>query len=198
MRPALTRPPLYQRSAILKPQTVKICPIPAPFLHFPSRNVAEYATDASGPRIGPAESWIQPMPEGHTAPRREDPARTLRYVLTALAAGLIASTVVAKPRPGPWAPVRHPDRQQTIAPVHVQQPIHYPRSARMTGVHTEQRPADRLLREFRVELRVADLAPPDGRMKLVCPAAPSLTRFAAPPKLSMETGRRSAQTGRRP
>ena len=88
------------------------------------------------------------MPQGHTVQRREDPARTLRHVLAALAAGLIAATVVAKPRPGPWAPVRHPDLQQTVAPVHVQQPIHYPRSARMTGVHTEQRPADRLLREF--------------------------------------------------
>ncbi len=88
------------------------------------------------------------MPEGHTVRRREDPARMLRNMLAAVAAGLIASTVVAKPLPGPWSPVRHPDRQQTVAPVHVQHPIHYPRSARMTGVHADQRPADRLLREF--------------------------------------------------
>ncbi len=81
------------------------------------------------------------MPEGYTAPR-------IRLVLAALAAGLIASTVVAKPRPGPWTPVRHPDRQQTVAPVHVQHPIHYPRSARTAAVGSDPRPADRLLREF--------------------------------------------------
>ncbi len=88
------------------------------------------------------------MPEGHTAAGREDPARMLRLVVVAAAAGLIASTVVAKPRPGPWSPVRHPDRQQTVAPVDIQQPIHYPRSARTAAVHSAQRPADRLLREF--------------------------------------------------
>ena len=88
------------------------------------------------------------MPEGHTAPRREDPARVLRFVLAAAAAGLIASAVVAKPRPGLWSLVRHPDRQQTVAPVHSQNPIHYPRSARTAAVHSGQRPADRLLREF--------------------------------------------------
>jgi len=74
-----------------------------------------------------------------------------------VAAGLIASTVVAKPRPGPWAPIRHPDRQQTVAPVQVQHPIHYPRSARSArtaqsawtaAAGSNQQPADRLLREF--------------------------------------------------
>jgi len=69
-------------------------------------------------------------------------------VLAAAAAGLIASTVVAGPRPGPWSPVRHPDRQQTVAPVHDLHPIHYPRSTRTAAPHSDRRPADRLLRQF--------------------------------------------------
>ncbi len=96
------------------------------------------------------------MPEGYTAPR-------IRLVLAALAAGLIASTVVAKPRPGPWTPVRHPDRQQTVAPVHSQNPIHYPRSARTAAVGSDQRPADRLLREF-FELHTAMAYEDAGRV----------------------------------
>jgi hypothetical protein len=88
------------------------------------------------------------MQQGYAVVYREDPARTLRLLLAATAAGLIASTVAANPRPGPWTPVRHPDRHQTVAPVHSQHPIHYPRSARMAAGHPDQRPADLLLREF--------------------------------------------------
>ncbi len=86
------------------------------------------------------------MPEVHQA--RTDPARTLRLVFAAAAAGLIVSTVAAKPRPGPWSPVRHPGRQLTVAPVLEQHPIHYPRSARMAATEANQRPSDRLLGEF--------------------------------------------------
>lgn len=103
------------------------------------------------------------MPEGHTAAKSGDPARTLRLLLTATAVGLIASTVVAKPPPGPWAPVRHPDRQQTVAPVHIQHPIHYPRSARTAAVDSDLRPVDRLLREF-FELHTAMAYEDAGRV----------------------------------
>ena len=120
---------------------------------------------------------------GYAAANREDPARTLRLVLAATAAGLIASAVAANPRPGPWSPVRHPVRQQTVAPVHSQHPIHYPRSARTAAIGTEQRPADRLLREFfelhtamayedaeRVAVKLIEISPnqPEARYNHAC------------------------------
>lgn len=97
------------------------------------------------------------MPEAHPVLNTDDPAgmaRTLRLVLAAAAVGLIVSVVAADPRPGPWTVVRHPGRQLTVVPVHVQHPIHYPRSARSAQAaqaaagQTGERPEDRLLREF--------------------------------------------------